>query len=408
MYFHKFIFLIIIIMTETNNLSPLEMKKQELRRKIEALNEKKENNNVTLVIPKSITDFEYLIDYNISKSVKTNEEIDYNLQDKTTISEEKQTQKTQQKTQIIIDKIILEIWVELTQEERDNWIQLCHRGFNIPIDNSIYLLFNLLISDENDFQVKFSKDAKIDCMYHQLEPSKNQNNPWYNRWKVEVRIHQDDRIKQEILPSKTKVFELLLWDYEVNYYLNNFYNYVKGQKELLESEVEYYENSILKEVLNAKKTLEMSHRMNTSKIIKILEQINSIKNVGVENDKLDNEEKKEIKNRWKERFKNWTYNLVLRKDFRVITQMNYAKNGIEVELLADTLNIWIESLRRLIKRVEKKTNKKYLFENKKWVGLVDEKWKKITNKSTKDYYNKEKWFITMEWFFDILAYVRSL
>ena len=102
--------------------------------------------------------------------------------------------------------------------------------------------------DKNDFQVKFSQDAKIDCMYHQLEPSENQNNPWYNRWKVEVRIHQDDRIKQEILPSKTKVFELLLGDYEVNYYLNNFYNYVKWQKEILEKEAKFCEDSIIKEI----------------------------------------------------------------------------------------------------------------------------------------------------------------
>lgn len=391
-------------MTETNNLSPLEMKKQELRRKIEALNEKKENNNVTLVIPKSITDFEDLIDYNISKSVKTNEEIDYNLQDKTTISEEKQTQKTQQKTQIIIDKIILEIWVELTQEERDNWIQLCHRGFNIPIDNSIYLLFNLLISDENDFQVKFSKDAKIDCMYHQLEPSKNQNNPWYNRWKVEVRIHQDDRIKQEILPSKTKVFELLLWDYEVNYYLNNFYNYVKGQKELLKKESDYYKGEILKKVLEAKKTLEMSNKMNTSKIINILETFHE-KN---EEKKVNYDEEKETKQRWKTRFERWIFNLKIKDNCRVAEVINYNKDWVEIELLADTLQMWMEPLRRLIKRVEKKKNKTYILKNKKWLKLVGNTWIAVFSKKSIEHYNKSKWFITFEWFFEILAYVKSI
>lgn len=362
-------------MTEIKNLSPLEMKKQELRRRIEAPNEKKVNHNANLL-------------------------------------EEKQTQvvkeNTLQKTQIIVDKIILDISVELTPEERNNWVQLCHRGFNIPVDNSIYLLFNLLISDENDFQVKFSQDAKIDCMYHQLEPSENQNNPLYNRWKVEVRIHQDDRIKKEILPSKTKVFELLLGDYEVNYYLNNFYNYVKWQKEILEKEAKFCEDSIIKEIQKSKKLLEMSHKLNTVKLTKILDNFNSKKSVGVESKKIDIKEEKEMKKRWKERFEKWTHHLTQWPDWNYIKSLNYKDNGLEIQLLADILKMDIWLVRRIVKRLEKKTNKKYIFSNKKWTKIIDNTWWKITKKSIGDIYSKSIGFITFEWFFDILAYVRSL
>jgi hypothetical protein len=46
----------------------------------------------------------------------------------------------------------------------------------------------------------------------------------------------------------------------------------------------------------------MSHKLNTSKITKILDNFNSKKSVGVESKKVDTKEDKEMKKRWKERF----------------------------------------------------------------------------------------------------------
>jgi hypothetical protein len=71
---------------------------------------------------------------------------------------------------------------------------------------------------------------------------------------------------------------------------------------MLENEVKYYEDDILKKVLEARNILEMSSKMNTSKITKILNTINVENNVGLQEKKVDNKEEKEMRNRWKNRF----------------------------------------------------------------------------------------------------------
>jgi hypothetical protein len=115
-----------------------------------------------------------------------------------------------------------------------------------------------------------------------------------------------------------------------------------------------------------------------------------------------------MKKRWKERFEKWTHHLTKWADWNYIKSLNYKDNGLEIQLLADILKMDIWLVRRTIKRLEKKTNKKYIFSNKKWTKIIDNTWWKITKKSIGDIYSKSIGFITFEWFFEVLSYVRSL
>lgn len=340
-------------MSETNNLSPLELKKQELLERIRARN---------------IKETEWII---------------------------------------FIDSIILHISVELTKEERENGIQLFNKRFSIPIDNSIKMLFSSLFNDENNLQINFTPNAKVEWVYHQLEPSENQNTPWYSRWKIEINIHQDNTKEQVILPNKVKVFELLLWDYEVNYHLNNFYNFIKWKKEFLEKEAKFCEDNIIKEIQKSKKQLEMSHKLNTSKLTKILDTFNSKENVGVENKKEDNKALIERRKRWKERSKKWIVHLWKWDNWTTINSLNYSTQWLEILLLSDILECDVPSTRRFIKKLEKMNQKKYLFETNKSVKIIDNT-KTISKNEIDTVYRKKKGFITFEWFFDVLSYVRGL
>lgn len=369
----------------------LEEIKQRLYKKIE------QSKNNTIQEISSLDELDDNVKY--LQETQTNNII---TQENVSNADEKATNISSKRTNIFIDKIMLNINVELSQEEINIWVEPCHRWFNIPVDKSIYILFNLLVSDENDFHIKFSKDTKICWMYSQILPNENNNsNP---KWTIEILIHQDESIKQDIIPNKVKTFELLLWEESVNYYLNNFYNFIKWKKELLKKEADYHKDEILQKVLEAKKTLEISNNFNTSQIINILEKFNE-KN---EEKKVNYDEEKETKQRWKTRFERWTFNLKIKDDCKVAEAITYNKNWVEIELLADTLKMWMEPLRRLIKRVEKKKNKTYILKNKKWLKLVGNTWVAVFSKKTIEHYSKSKWFITIEWFFEVLAYAKSV
>lgn len=376
-------------MTEISGMSALELKKQELIRKSEEYHMWKLRKIITLD--------------EISSENPPKEKQEHSP------SENHVDNTIYKKWEIVIDMIRLEVFIELTPEERASWVKLCNRLFgDIPVDTSIRMLFSSFMSEDNDFQIILKPNAIIKWIYRLLEPTKNQNTPWYSRWKIQVSLYQDNGKEVEMIPSKLKVFEFLLGDQEVNYYRNNFYDFIKWQRKILEKEAKFCEDSIIKEIQKSKKLLEMSHKLNTVKLTKILDNFNSKKSVGVESKKNDTKEEKEMKKRWKERFEKWTYHLTQWPDWNYIKSLNYKENWLEIQLLADILKMEIWLVRRIVKRLEKKTNKKYIFSNKKWTKITDDTVWKITKKDIDNVYSKSIGFITFEWFFEVLGYVRSL
>lgn len=375
-------------MTETTGISALELKKQELRRKSEEYHMWKLRKIITLD--------------EISSENPPKEKQEHSP------SENHGDNTIYKKWEIVIDMIRLEVLIELTPEERASWVKLCNRLFgDIPVDKSIRMLFSSFMSEDNDFQIILRPNAIIKWIYRLLEPTENQNTPLYSRWKVQVSLYQYNGKEVEMIPSKLKVFEFLLGDQEVNYYRNNFYDFIKWQKKILEKEAKFCEDSIIKEIQKSKKLLEMSHKLNTVKLTKILDNFNNKKSVGVESKKVDTKEEKEMKKRWKERLEKWIFHLWKWDNWITINPLNYSTQWLEILLLADILECDVHSTRRFIKRLEKINKKIYLFETNKSIKIIDNT-KSVSESEIDNVYRRKKWFITFEWFFEVLSYVRGL